>query len=65
MFIFNRFPPLPVDQKCPGDVDFHSSDWDIKTITSAMKFYLRCVPILLNHPAGDTQEPAALEQQVQ
>ncbi|XP_055725810.1 oligophrenin-1-like isoform X5 [Salvelinus fontinalis] len=29
------------DQKCPGDVDFHSSDWDIKTITSAMKFYLR------------------------
>uniref|UniRef100_A0A674CKB4 Oligophrenin 1 n=1 Tax=Salmo trutta TaxID=8032 RepID=A0A674CKB4_SALTR len=28
------------DQKCPGDVDFHSSDWDIKTITSAMKFYL-------------------------
>uniref|UniRef100_A0A8C7LFA3 Oligophrenin 1 n=1 Tax=Oncorhynchus kisutch TaxID=8019 RepID=A0A8C7LFA3_ONCKI len=40
--------PLPVDQKCPGDVDFHSSDWDIKTITSAMKFYLRCVPVLLN-----------------
>uniref|UniRef100_A0A8C7Q3S9 Oligophrenin 1 n=1 Tax=Oncorhynchus mykiss TaxID=8022 RepID=A0A8C7Q3S9_ONCMY len=40
MFIFNRFPPLPVDQKCPGDVDFHSIDWDIKTITSAMKFYL-------------------------
>uniref|UniRef100_A0A8C7L9Z4 Oligophrenin 1 n=1 Tax=Oncorhynchus kisutch TaxID=8019 RepID=A0A8C7L9Z4_ONCKI len=36
------------DQKCPGDVDFHSSDWDIKTITSAMKFYLRCVPVLLN-----------------
>uniref|UniRef100_A0A3P8ZVC5 Oligophrenin-1 n=1 Tax=Esox lucius TaxID=8010 RepID=A0A3P8ZVC5_ESOLU len=29
------------DQKCPGDVDFHSGDWDIKTITSAMKFYLR------------------------
>ncbi|XP_021474053.2 oligophrenin-1 [Oncorhynchus mykiss] len=29
------------DQKCPGDVDFHSIDWDIKTITSAMKFYLR------------------------
>ncbi|XP_024275995.1 oligophrenin-1-like [Oncorhynchus tshawytscha] len=29
------------DQKCPGDVDFHSSEWDIKTITSAMKFYLR------------------------
>uniref|UniRef100_A0A4W5LF27 Oligophrenin 1 n=1 Tax=Hucho hucho TaxID=62062 RepID=A0A4W5LF27_9TELE len=37
--------------KCPGDVDFHSSDWDIKTITSAMKFYLRCVPIFLNYPA--------------
>uniref|UniRef100_A0A674B3W6 Oligophrenin 1 n=1 Tax=Salmo trutta TaxID=8032 RepID=A0A674B3W6_SALTR len=36
------------DQKCPGDVDFHSSDWDIKTITSAMKFYLRYVPVLLN-----------------
>ncbi|XP_012678397.1 oligophrenin-1 isoform X2 [Clupea harengus] len=29
------------DSKCPGDVDFNSSDWDIKTITSAMKFYLR------------------------
>ncbi|XP_071395699.1 oligophrenin-1 [Centroberyx affinis] len=29
------------DPTCPGDVDFHSSDWDIKTITSAMKFYLR------------------------
>ncbi|KAG7223308.1 hypothetical protein INR49_015664 [Caranx melampygus] len=25
----------------PGDVDLHSSDWDIKTITSALKFYLR------------------------
>ncbi|MBN3318738.1 OPHN1 protein, partial [Atractosteus spatula] len=29
------------DPKCPGDVDFHNSDWDIKTITSSMKFYLR------------------------
>ncbi|KPP75151.1 oligophrenin-1-like [Scleropages formosus] len=29
------------DAKCPGDVDFHSGDWDIKTVTSAMKFYLR------------------------
>uniref|UniRef100_A0AAY5ES32 Oligophrenin 1 n=1 Tax=Electrophorus electricus TaxID=8005 RepID=A0AAY5ES32_ELEEL len=27
--------------KCPGDVDLNSSEWDIKTITSAMKFYLR------------------------
>ncbi|XP_058569514.1 oligophrenin-1 isoform X1 [Neofelis nebulosa] len=29
------------DPKCPGDVDFHYSDWDIKTITSSLKFYLR------------------------
>ncbi|XP_062341703.1 oligophrenin-1 isoform X1 [Osmerus eperlanus] len=29
------------DQACPGDVDFQNSDWDVKTITSAMKFYLR------------------------
>uniref|UniRef100_A0A670XV54 Oligophrenin-1 n=1 Tax=Pseudonaja textilis TaxID=8673 RepID=A0A670XV54_PSETE len=29
------------DPKCPGDVDFQSSDWDIKTITSSLKFYLR------------------------
>lgn len=29
------------DSKCPGDVDLNSSEWDIKTITSAMKFYLR------------------------
>ncbi|XP_036379957.1 oligophrenin-1-like isoform X2 [Megalops cyprinoides] len=29
------------DPKCPGDVDFRSGDWDIKTITSSMKFYLR------------------------
>ncbi|XP_035289174.1 oligophrenin-1 [Anguilla anguilla] len=29
------------DPKCPGDVDFHTSDCDIKTITSSMKFYLR------------------------
>uniref|UniRef100_A0AAR2JJH5 Rho-GAP domain-containing protein n=1 Tax=Pygocentrus nattereri TaxID=42514 RepID=A0AAR2JJH5_PYGNA len=32
---------LSVDPKCPGDVDLNSSEWDIKTITSAMKFYLR------------------------
>lgn len=25
----------------PGDVDLQSSDWDVKTITSALKFYLR------------------------
>ena len=35
------FSPLLADQSCPGDVDFQNSDWDIKTITSAMKFYLR------------------------
>uniref|UniRef100_A0A452UUU9 Oligophrenin-1 n=1 Tax=Ursus maritimus TaxID=29073 RepID=A0A452UUU9_URSMA len=29
------------DPKCPGDIDFHNSDWDIKTITSSLKFYLR------------------------
>ncbi|KAF5891776.1 oligophrenin-1 isoform X1, partial [Clarias magur] len=29
------------DSKCPGDVDLNSNEWDIKTITSAMKFYLR------------------------
>ncbi|KAM4020307.1 oligophrenin-1 isoform 1-T1 [Anomaloglossus baeobatrachus] len=29
------------DPKCPGNVDFMTSDWDIKTITSALKFYLR------------------------
>ncbi|KAH0630883.1 hypothetical protein JD844_004204 [Phrynosoma platyrhinos] len=28
------------DPKCPGDVDFQNSDWDIKTITSSLKFYL-------------------------
>lgn len=31
------------DPKCPADVDFNSSDMDIKTITSALKFYLRCL----------------------
>uniref|UniRef100_A0A672JJV4 Oligophrenin 1 n=1 Tax=Salarias fasciatus TaxID=181472 RepID=A0A672JJV4_SALFA len=25
----------------PGDVDLHSIDWDVKTVTSALKFYLR------------------------
>ncbi|XP_074528186.1 oligophrenin-1 [Halichoeres trimaculatus] len=29
------------DPMNPGDVDLQSSDWDIKTITSALKFYLR------------------------
>lgn len=29
------------DPKCPGDVDFLDNDWDIKTITSSLKFYLR------------------------
>uniref|UniRef100_A0A8D1XAV2 Oligophrenin-1 n=1 Tax=Sus scrofa TaxID=9823 RepID=A0A8D1XAV2_PIG len=28
------------DPKCPGDVDFNNSDWDIKTVTSSLKFYL-------------------------
>ncbi len=36
-------PPLSVDPKCPADVDFNSTDMDIKTITSALKFYLRWV----------------------
>uniref|UniRef100_A0A8D0ABU8 Oligophrenin-1 n=1 Tax=Sander lucioperca TaxID=283035 RepID=A0A8D0ABU8_SANLU len=29
------------DPTNPGDVDLHSNDWDDKTITSALKFYLR------------------------
>nr|XP_023689956.1 oligophrenin-1 isoform X1 [Paramormyrops kingsleyae] len=29
------------DPKCPGDLDFNSGDWDVNTITSSMKFYLR------------------------
>ncbi|KAM9127737.1 oligophrenin-1 isoform 1-T1 [Pangshura tecta] len=29
------------DPKCPGDVDLQNGDWDIKTITSSLKFYLR------------------------
>ncbi|KAJ7310371.1 hypothetical protein JRQ81_007282 [Phrynocephalus forsythii] len=29
------------DPKCPGDVDLQNNDWDIKTITSSLKFYLR------------------------
>lgn len=36
-------PPLSVDPKCPADVDLNSPDMDIKTITSALKFYLRWV----------------------
>uniref|UniRef100_A0AAX7SVX2 Oligophrenin 1 n=1 Tax=Astatotilapia calliptera TaxID=8154 RepID=A0AAX7SVX2_ASTCA len=31
------------DSANPGDVDLHSSDWDVKTVTSALKFYLRYV----------------------
>uniref|UniRef100_A0A3P8P114 Oligophrenin 1 n=1 Tax=Astatotilapia calliptera TaxID=8154 RepID=A0A3P8P114_ASTCA len=30
-----------IDSANPGDVDLHSSDWDVKTVTSALKFYLR------------------------
>ncbi|KAM8954421.1 oligophrenin-1 isoform 2-T2 [Pelodytes ibericus] len=29
------------DPKCPGNVDLQSSDCDIKTVTSSLKFYLR------------------------
>ncbi|XP_053555001.1 oligophrenin-1 [Bombina bombina] len=29
------------DPKCPGNVDLQSNDYDIKTITSSLKFYLR------------------------
>nr|DBA21781.1 TPA: hypothetical protein GDO54_018378 [Pyxicephalus adspersus] len=29
------------DPKCPGNIDLQSSDCDIKTVTSALKFYLR------------------------
>ncbi|KAM3601727.1 uncharacterized protein V6R79_017824 [Siganus canaliculatus] len=29
------------DPSNPADVDLHNSDWDVKTITSALKFYLR------------------------
>ncbi|XP_029956906.1 oligophrenin-1 [Salarias fasciatus] len=29
------------DPSNPGDVDLHSIDWDVKTVTSALKFYLR------------------------
>ncbi|NP_001079992.1 oligophrenin 1 L homeolog [Xenopus laevis] len=29
------------DSKCPGNVDLQSSEWDIKTVTSSLKFYLR------------------------
>uniref|UniRef100_A0AAY4BNP1 Oligophrenin 1 n=1 Tax=Denticeps clupeoides TaxID=299321 RepID=A0AAY4BNP1_9TELE len=40
--IYLEHPPLSLlDPKCPGDVDFSSGDWDSKTITSALKFYLR------------------------
>ncbi|KAL8181311.1 UNVERIFIED_CONTAM: Oligophrenin-1 [Gekko kuhli] len=41
-----RLQPCPAvqtapDPKCPGDVDLQNSGWDIKTIASALKFYLR------------------------
>lgn len=42
LFVF-ICPPLSVDPKCPADVDLNSTDMDIKTITSALKFYLRWV----------------------
>lgn len=42
------------DPTNPGDVDIHSSDWDIKTITSALKFYLRYAGV-----AGDVGFTAA------
>ncbi|XP_030064811.1 LOW QUALITY PROTEIN: oligophrenin-1 [Microcaecilia unicolor] len=29
------------DPQCPGDVDLQSGDWDIKAVTSSLKFYLR------------------------
>ncbi|XP_029463145.1 oligophrenin-1 [Rhinatrema bivittatum] len=29
------------DPQCPADVDLQTSDWDIKTVTSSLKFYLR------------------------
>ncbi|XP_068103767.1 oligophrenin-1 isoform X2 [Hyperolius riggenbachi] len=29
------------DAKCPGNMDLQGSDYDMKTITSALKFYLR------------------------
>uniref|UniRef100_A0A8D1SKV4 Oligophrenin-1 n=1 Tax=Sus scrofa TaxID=9823 RepID=A0A8D1SKV4_PIG len=35
------------DPKCPGDVDFNNSDWDIKTVTSSLKFYLRYAKLSL------------------
>ncbi|GAB1302992.1 Oligophrenin-1 [Apodemus speciosus] len=40
------------DSKCPGDVDFHTSDWDIKTITSSLKFYLRSQSDNLDYRLG-------------
>uniref|UniRef100_A0A663LKL8 Oligophrenin 1 n=1 Tax=Athene cunicularia TaxID=194338 RepID=A0A663LKL8_ATHCN len=39
--LFQSHFVLPPDPKCPGDVDLQSGDWDIKTITSSLKFYLR------------------------
>lgn len=41
-------PPLSADPKCPADVDFNSTDMDIKTITSALKFYLRWVKHIIS-----------------
>ncbi|XP_025789617.1 oligophrenin-1 [Puma concolor] len=42
------------DPKCPGDVDFHYSDWDIKTITSSLKFYLRFLTSVDSFFVGET-----------
>lgn len=45
---------LLLDPTNPGDVDLQSSDWDIKTITSALKFYLRYVYLFVDEHESDT-----------
>lgn len=50
------FPSI-TDPVNPGDVDFHSSDWDIKTITSALKFYLRCCENCVTSRSGSGARP--------
>ena len=49
MLTFLSFFSSQIDPKCPGDVDFQNSDWDIKTITSSLKFYLRYIWYDLDH----------------
>ncbi|XP_041863482.1 oligophrenin-1-like isoform X2 [Melanotaenia boesemani] len=51
------------DPANPGDVDLHSSDWDVKTITSALKFYLRSLsePIMTYNLHGDLMCAAKAE----